>query len=131
MIDTDFEGVLEGCQNTPRKGQDGTWLTDDLKYAILDLHRRGYAHSYEAYLDWELVGGLYGFIINGTFSGDSMFSTVSNASKMAFIEMCDHLGGLGMELIDCQSYTKHLASLGAYEIPRGEFLEILHNSKFP
>jgi len=127
-FDTAFEEVIEACQNTPRKGQDGTWLNDDMKAAYIELHRLGHCHSVECWQDGQLVGGLYGTIIGKIFCGDSMFSLVSNASKIAFITLARKLEKENFTLIDCQVYNEYLASLGAYEIGRKEFLEIVNRN---
>ena len=121
---TCFETVLEACSTIKRGGQKGTWITDDMKKAYLKLHEKGFAKSYEVWEDDTLVGGLYGIDMGHVFCGESMFSTTSNASKFAFIKLAQEFQEKG-ELIDCQLYTKHLESLGAKEIPRKEFVEIL------
>lgn len=121
--DTAFEEVIDQCQKIVRPGQQGTWLNDELKEAMIEIHKLGYAHSVEAYENGELVGGLYGISIGKMFFGDSMFSKVSNASKIAFISLCRKLEEFDFELIDCQVYNKYLASLGAVEISRTEFLQ--------
>lgn len=129
-----FAEVMEQCQNLKRKGQNGgTWISDDIKHSFIELNKRGYAHSVETWLNGELVGGLYGMLLGTVFMGDSMFSKVSNASKMAFIDLCKILDKSGYDLIDCQVHTKHLESLGAYEIPREEFNSMLeeYRSKRP
>lgn len=125
---TAFEDVINACQKVPRKGQDGTWLNDELKESYLKLHEMGYAQSVECWQDDQLVGGLYGLAIGKIFCGDSMFSRVSNASKIAFIHLARKLEKEGFKLIDCQVYNDYLASLGAYEIPRREFLEIVRGN---
>lgn len=119
-----FEGVIEQCQKIKRPGQDGgTWLSDTILESFVTLHRQGHAHSVEAWRHGNLVGGLYGFKTGAVFCGDSMFSKESNASKMAFIFMCRSFAQAGVELIDCQVYNQHLASLGAAEISRQAFIE--------
>jgi leucyl/phenylalanyl-tRNA--protein transferase len=128
--DTCFEAVIDQCQTVKRAGQEGTWLNNTLKQNILELHYLGYAHSIEAFENDKLVGGLYGLSVGKFFCGDSMFSLVSNASKLAFIELCKVLEQQQFELIDCQVYNTHLASLGAYEVTREVFLrqvEINHS----
>ena len=127
--DCDFAGVLKGCAETPRPGQDGTWLGPSLQQTMLELHRQGYAHSAEAWADGELVGGLYGIAFGGVLCGDSMFSRRSNASKLAFATLCRALDELGFALIDCQVYTDHLSSLGAYEVSSRAFLNRLAEAK--
>lgn len=123
--DTCFDEVIERCSKIARKGQDGTWITQDMKKAYLKLHDLGYAHSYEVWENGILVGGLYGIDLGHVFCGESMFSAVSNASKFAFIKLVKELEQKKYKLIDCQVYTQHLASLGAREIPRKEFIGIL------
>ena len=120
-----FEEVITHCSEIRRAGQRGTWITDAMKSAYIRLHQMGFAHSAEAWLEDELVGGLYGVKLHRVFCGESMFSKQSNASKFAFIMFSDWLVGDGIELIDCQVYTKHLASLGARMIPRKEYLRFL------
>ena len=127
-FNTAFEQVIENCQNIKRSGQDGTWLSDELKANLIELNRRGHAFSAECWEGDELVGGLYGLIVGGIFMGDSMFSKRSNASKLTFIKLCEALQNAGFLAIDCQVYTEHLASLGAYEIPRSEFIELLEKA---
>ena len=109
--------------------QEGTWLNDELKQSMIELHHRGYAHSVEAYQMGKLVGGLYGISFGGIFCGDSMFSAVSNASKIAFIHLCRRLQKQDFDLIDCQIYNSHLASLGAFEIDRPAFLNVVEMSR--
>lgn len=119
-----FKDVIMACSRVKRRGQEGTWLTQDMISAYLKLHQIGYAHSVEAWQDNELVGGLYGVYLEeyGIFCGESMFSKVSNASKYAFIKMVEHYQNKGVKLIDCQVYTQHLESLGAELISRHDFL---------
>lgn len=123
--DTAFEEVIRACAAVPRTGQEGTWITEDILQAYIKMHELGFAHSVEAWQDGQLVGGLYGISLGKCFFGESMFAKVSNASKAAFISMVQKLTRLDFKLIDCQIYTKHLASLGASEIPREVFLEYL------
>ncbi len=122
---TCFEKVLEYCAKVPREGQQGTWITPDMRKAYLRLHKLGFAHSYEVWQNDLLVGGLYGVDLGHVFCGESMFSTVANASKFAFISLARELEKKNYRLIDCQLHTPHLASLGAVEIPRSEFSRIL------
>ena len=124
-IDTSFREVMLHCADTPREGQDGTWIQDEMVDAYTHLHELGYAHSFETYLNEELVGGLYGLAIGKAFFGESMFHTVTDASKVAFYHLHQFLKNNGFKLIDCQQETSHLKSLGAYPIPRSEFLEEL------
>ncbi len=121
-----FEKVIDHCKKITRKEQDGTWITDEVKKAYTELHYKGYAHSAEAWLDGELVGGLYGIRIGNVFFGESMFSRVSNASKFAFISYVQQLIKENVQLIDCQVYTPHLESLGARMIDRESFISFLH-----
>ena len=124
-IDTKFREVMLHCADTPREGQDGTWIQDEMVDAYTHLHELGYAHSFETYLNEELVGGLYGLAIGKAFFGESMFHTVTDASKVAFYHLHQFLKNNGFKLIDCQQETSHLKSLGAYPIPRSEFLNEL------
>ncbi|GAB7257861.1 leucyl/phenylalanyl-tRNA--protein transferase [Polaribacter sp. OB-PA-B3] len=117
-----FEDVIYNCKNIDRKDELGTWITNDMEQAYINLHKIGIAKSIEVWLDNELVGGLYGVEVNGVFCGESMFSKVSNASKIAFIFLVQTQK---YKLIDCQVYNNHLASLGAKEIDRALFLSIL------
>lgn len=125
-INENFSGVIHHCKNIARNNQHGTWITDEVEHAYTVLHEKGFAHSAEAWLDNVLVGGLYGVRLGKIFFGESMFSTVSNASKFAFIRYTQHLKAEGIALIDCQVYTQHLESLGAIMIPRQKFIQILN-----
>lgn len=125
-MNTDFDGVLEGCRSVPRPGQDGTWITDDIIHSYRQLYDLGHVLTAESWLNGQLVGGLYGVRIGRMFFGESMFSKVSNASKYAFITLVSHLQQEGFEMIDCQVYTPHLERLGARLIPRAEFLHRLN-----
>ena len=122
---TAFEQVISQCQNSPRKDQLGTWITDDMKQAYLKLHELGFAKSIEVWQDDKLVGGLYGIDLGHIFCGESMFSKESNTSKLAFIHLVQQLEKEQYKLIDCQVYNEHLESLGAREIPRSEFMGFL------
>lgn len=122
--DRAFETVISAC-SAPRSHQTGTWITQDMKHAYLALHRLGVAHSVEAWLDGELVGGLYGIAIGRVFFGESMFHRATDASKVAFVHLVSQLLEWGYELIDCQVSSEHLLSLGAEEIPRRDFAELL------
>jgi len=123
----DFKAVIENCANIWRHGQDGTWITEEIQKAYLELHSLGIAHSVEVWDGNNLVGGLYGIYLKDkkVFCGESMFATVSNASKFGFITLVEKLRAEGVKLIDCQINTAHLESLGAEEISRKEFLEFL------
>lgn len=121
-FDQDFPAVIEACARIPREGQASTWITPDMKAAYLELHHYGYAHSVEVWENDQLVGGLYGECLGNMFFGESMFTRVSNASKVGFITLVHTLEKHGFPMIDCQVYTPHLASLGAREIPRSQFL---------
>ena len=122
---TCFEKVIRECASIRRKDQESTWLTKEMIRAYCKLHELGKAISVEVWQDDNLVGGLYGIDIFPVFCGESMFSKVSNASKYAFIHYVMYLSEKNYTLIDCQVYTKHLASLGAEEIKRDEFLKYL------
>lgn len=122
---TCFEKVIDNCARTKRVGQEGTWITAAMKQAYIELHKKGFAKSYEVWEKGELVGGLYGVDLGHVFCGESMFGTVSNASKFAFIKLAQEVRKKNYKLIDCQIYTKHLESLGAEEVPRNEFVRIL------
>ena len=124
-VNKDFKQVIDHCKTVSRKNQNGTWITPAVKAAYIDLHQAGYAHSAEAWLNNNIVGGLYGVKIGKVFFGESMFSTVSNASKFTFIKYVQQLTREGITLIDCQVYTPHLESLGASMIPRNMFLNLL------
>jgi leucyl/phenylalanyl-tRNA--protein transferase len=117
-----FGEVIANCKTIARRGQDGTWITEEVKDAYGRLHKEGYVHSAEAWLNGELVGGLYGVRLGKVFFGESMFSKYSNASKYAFIRYVEQLRSEGVELIDCQVYTEHLESLGARMITRSDFI---------
>lgn len=126
-----FVEVITNCKRISRKDQDSTWITDEVKNAYLELHKKGIAHSAEAWLDGKLVGGLYGVRMGNIFFGESMFSQVSNASKFAFISYIQLLEKQGVNLIDCQVYTEHLESLGARMISRKKFIELLNQNLVP
>jgi leucyl/phenylalanyl-tRNA--protein transferase len=117
-----FEAVIYNCKNMDRNDGFGTWITNDMEQAYINLHKKGIAKSIEVWFKDELVGGLYGLEINHIFCGESMFSKVSNASKLAFMHLAKNKN---YKLIDCQIHNEHLASLGAREIDRSLFLNIL------
>ncbi|MGP2655900.1 leucyl/phenylalanyl-tRNA--protein transferase [Malaciobacter sp. WC5094] len=121
-----FEEVIKNCAQAKRKHEDDTWINDDFIQAYTNLYKLGYAYSIETYLDDELVGGLYGVLIDDVFCGESMFAKVSDASKVAFYHLCQQAKKNDIRLIDCQVHNDHLASLGAYEIPREEYFKILY-----
>ncbi|WP_430614983.1 leucyl/phenylalanyl-tRNA--protein transferase [Flavobacterium sp. JP2137] len=125
----EFEKVINHCQGVKRQGQNGTWITDDMIEAYCELHRQKRAMSVEVWQNEQLVGGLYGVDLGQLFCGESMFSLVSNASKVAFIALVHELRQKNYQLLDCQVYNDHLDSLGAREIPRSEFMRILNNSE--
>jgi leucyl/phenylalanyl-tRNA--protein transferase len=124
-MDTAFESVMRACSSALRPGQKGTWIDDEFIGAYGELHRMGYGHSVEIWKENALIGGLYGLSLGGVFFGESMFHTERDASKLALWALTRHLMTLGISLIDCQAYTPHLASLGATEIPRAEYLNLL------
>lgn len=121
-FDSDFRGVITRCAATPRPGQNGTWITDDMLNAYVRLHELGWAHSVETYAAGELVGGLYGLAIGRMFYGESMFAHRTDASKVAFAHLVRYLVTHQFGMIDCQMYTDHLGSLGGREIPRTDFM---------
>ncbi len=124
-LDTAFREVMVACATVPRPGQDGTWITPEMVESYTELHRRGVAHSAEAWKGQALVGGLYGLSLGAAFFGESMFSLEADASKVAFVALVEQLRAWGLPLVDCQVYTPHLASLGAREWPRRDFLAAL------
>jgi leucyl/phenylalanyl-tRNA--protein transferase len=121
----DFRGVISNCQKIKRDGQHGTWITNDMIEAYCRLNELGIAKSVEVWQDDELVGGLYGVDLGNIFCGESMFSKVTNASKVAFIHWSRHLEANNYKLLDCQIYNPHLESLGCREIARDHFISIL------
>jgi leucyl/phenylalanyl-tRNA--protein transferase len=123
-VDSAFRQVMEAC-SAPRAAQAGTWIVPEMIDAYCQLHRLGHAHSCETWIDGRLQGGLYGIAIGSMFYGESMFSRARDASKLALVHWARHLGAHGFEMIDCQMYTPHLASLGATLVPRAEFLATL------
>ncbi|RXJ88907.1 leucyl/phenylalanyl-tRNA--protein transferase [Arcobacter sp. CECT 8983] len=120
-----FEEVMKNCASIKRKHEDDTWINDYFIQAYTNLHKLGYAYSIETYLNDELVGGLYGVLIDDVFCGESMFAKVSDASKVAFYHLCKQAKENGINLIDCQVHNEHLESLGAKEIPREEYFKML------
>ena len=123
--DEAFADVIAACATLPRRGQDGTWITRDMRNAYTALHALGHAHSIEVWAAGQLVGGLYGIAVGPVFCGESMFSSEANASKVALASLCR--SGT-YDLIDCQVYTDHLASMGAVMISREEYMEELISS---
>ncbi len=125
-FDNDFKQVIEGCA-APRDYTDGTWISEKIIDSYNELHLRGFCHSVEVWQDKVLVGGLYGIALGKVFFGESMFSRADNASKVGFAFLVRSLSEWGFELIDCQVANSHLFSLGATEIPRDEFKQMLLN----
>lgn len=125
-----FDEVIAACAG-PRPGQHGTWITDDMATAYRGLHRQGWAHSVEVWLDDQLAGGLYGLAIGGVFFGESMYSETTNASKAALVALCQVLVQHDFSLLDCQVLSSHLLTLGAILMPRSRFKKILHSSCEP
>ena len=126
--DTDFAAVVENCAQVRRKGQSGTWITEEMKAAYGKLHSLGYAHSFETYREGELVGGLYGVSLGGAFFGESMFHTETDASKVALFHLAQKCWESGFDFIDSQVPTDHMRALGGREISRKEFLSALESS---
>ena len=131
-VNKDFESVIKNCQKIERKGQDGTWISEDIIASYTKLHERGYAKSFEVWQidsqsSWELVGGLYGVDLGHVFCGESMFSKVPNASKIAFVSLIQYLKENNYKLLDCQVHNDHLEKLGAFEISRETFMKVLRS----
>ena len=121
-FDREFGQVINQCAAAKRSNQESTWIADSFINAYAELHQMGFAHSVEVWENNTLVGGLYGVSLGAVFFGESMFSKVPNASKFGFIKLVQWLRKIGIEFIDCQVYTDHLASLGAREMVREDFL---------
>ncbi len=121
-LDSDFAQVIAACATTPRDGQNGTWITPEMQAAYGRLQALGYAHSVEMWRDGRLIGGLYGIAIGRAFFGESMFSHITDASKIALAHLCAYLAARDFGIIDCQMETAHLKSLGARPIPRSDYL---------
>ena len=121
----DFKAVISNCRSIKREGQNGTWISDEMIEAYCNLHKLGIAKSVEVWQNEELVGGLYGVDLGNVFCGESMFSKVNNASKVAFITLANQLKNDNYKLLDCQVYNEHLESLGCNEIDREDFMKIL------
>ena len=124
-IDRDFAAVIRACSLVPRPGQDGTWIDQNIIDAYTRFHASGDAHSVEVWQEGELAGGLYGVDSGGVFTGESMFHNVSDASKLALLFLIEHVSARGCTWIDCQVMTPHMEALGAREIPRTKFLDLL------
>ncbi len=124
-VDCHFREVIENCRTAPRKGQPGTWITNEMRDAYICLHELGFGHSLEVWQGKQLVGGIYGLALGKCFFGESMFSKVSNASKFAFIILAQQLLNMEFLMLDCQVPSDHLRTLGAREVPRSEFLTLL------
>jgi leucyl/phenylalanyl-tRNA--protein transferase len=124
-MDRAFADVIAACATAPREGQEGTWITEEMMATYNELHRRGVAHSVEAWDGEQLVGGLYGIAVGRIFCGESMFARASDASKIAFTYLVRQLEAWSCPLVDCQMHTPHLARFGAVEIPRAEFMRQL------
>lgn len=127
-IDTAFEKVITNCAQTSRKGEKGTWITREMKNAYIQLHKAGFAHSAEAWIDGKLVGGLYGVAMGKVYFGESMFHHVTNASKVAFFHLVEKLSSWNFKIIDAQVYTNHLESLGGELIPRRQYMHVLEEA---
>lgn len=124
--DTAFAQVVAACARTPRPGQNGTWITDEMQAAYGKLHQLGYAHSIEAWRGEELVGGLYGVSLGAAYFGESMFAHAPDASKVAFVRAVEVFREWGFYLVDCQVETEHLARFGAEHWDRADFLKALN-----
>lgn len=127
-LDSAFEEVISRCAEMRRPGQSGTWITDEMRDAYVELHRLGFAHSAESWAGGQLVGGLYGVSLGSIFFGESMFALAPDASKAAFSQLVEKLVGWGFTLIDCQQQTEHLARFGAEAWPRPRFLAALEQA---
>jgi leucyl/phenylalanyl-tRNA--protein transferase len=128
-IDAAFDDVIRSCAATPRPGQEGTWITDDILKAYNRLHRLGIAHSVECWNGARLVGGVYGVDIDGAFAAESMFYRETNASKLALLYLIEHLQSRGLDWIDIQVLTPHLERLGAKALGRDIFLQRLTETR--
>lgn len=124
-IDKSFSEVIHQCRIGKRKEQQGTWISDEIEHAYVNLHKKGFAHSAEAWENDKLVGGLYGVLLGKVFFGESMFTVRSNAGKFALIQFCKEIQQKGIKLIDCQVFTPHLESMGAEFISQKEFRKLL------
>lgn len=126
-FDGDFDAVIRACAGSPRPGQSGTWIVPAMVSAYRDFHAAGFAHSVETWIDGHLAGGLYCVVIGRAVFGESMFTRVPDASKIALAALVAWCRRMDVHMIDCQQNTRHLASLGAREIPRGEFVQQVAN----
>jgi len=127
-IDNNFTEVIKACASVSRKGQDGTWITDDMIEAYVRMHDKGYAHSFETYYNGKLVGGLYGISLGRAFFGESMFHIMSDASKISLFCLHKFCLKFNFYFIDVQQSTTHLKSLGAEDVTRSHFLKMLKMS---
>lgn len=127
-VNQDFKSVIRHCKDIQRSGQGGTWIDDEMVKSYIEMHEIGYAHSVEVWLGKDLIGGLYGIALGKIFFGESMFSLVSNASKLALIHLVGELQKLDFQLIDCQQDTLHMRSLGATVIPAVEFYDAIRGN---
>ena len=127
-FNTAFEEVIHNCKEIYRPDQGSTWITNEMQQAYINLHKLGFAKSVEVWQNDKLVGGLYGVDLGHVFCGESMFSLVSNASKVAFISLAKQLKEQNYRIIDCQVYNDHLASLGCTEISRTNFMYVLQTN---
>jgi leucyl/phenylalanyl-tRNA--protein transferase len=127
-MDTAFDQVINSCAQVRIQKREGTWIIKEMVDAYVKLHESGYAHSVEAWYEGVLAGGLYGVSLGTCFFGESMFTRVSNASKVAFVTLVNYLKSMAFDLIDCQVSTAHLIRFGARKIPRTQFLELLQKS---
>jgi leucyl/phenylalanyl-tRNA--protein transferase len=125
-VDKNFLSVIKSCSEVKRKNQDGTWIDERMIIAYSELHQMKIAHSFEIYFNGNLVGGLYGIILDDVFFGESMFHYETDASKIAFVLAIQYLENMGVKMIDCQMKTKHLLSFGAKEITRNHFIQLLN-----
>ena len=125
-VDKNFLSVIKSCSEVKRKDQDGTWIDERIINAYSELHQMKIAHSFEIYFNGNLVGGLYGIILDDVFFGESMFHYETDASKIAFVLAIQYLENMGVKMIDCQMKTKHLLSFGAKEITRNHFIQLLN-----
>jgi leucyl/phenylalanyl-tRNA--protein transferase len=130
-MDQAFEVVINACAHSRTSADEGTWIVEEMVDAYCDLHESGFAHSVEAWQEDRLAGGLYGVSLGRCFFGESMFTHISNASKVAFVALVKHLQTLNFDLIDCQVSTPHLLRFGAREIPRARYLNELKKSLKP